>query len=200
MSRRDPHYNITVVTPPVNEPITLTEAKSHLRVLASDNDTYINTLIGYARDLAEERMDRALINQTLRAKYDFFPIGAPLKIHRSPLGTVSSVKYIDTSGDEQTWDSSKYQFDGSEPARLLPVPGEAFPATQVGRLQPVEVNYTAGYGADSTFVPEKIRRALLMLIGHGWINREEVTTGFPPKRMIEAADSIFFGNKIWTLS
>lgn len=199
--KHDPKYNISVVTPPVNEPLSLVEAKAHLRVLSDDDDTYINDLIKYAREMAEERMDRAIITQTLLAKYDRFPLLScdALEIHRSPLITISLVQYLDANGDLQTWDSAKYQFDSSQPARLAPINSESYPVTQSDTFETVRVTYTAGYGADSSSVPQKLRQAMLLLIGHGWINREEVTTGFPPKAMIQAADSIFTSNKVWTL-
>ena len=128
---RDPKRVITVTTPPTNEPLTTDEAKTHLRVLTSDADTYIDDLVKYARELAEERMDRAIITTVFLAKYDGFPSGRwPLEIHRSPLISVASVQYYDADGTLQTWDSSKYQFDFSEPARLAPVNGESYPVTE----------------------------------------------------------------------
>jgi len=65
--------SLTIVTPPAEEPVTLTEAKNHLRVDLSDDDSLISALIVAAREHAEAITRRAFITQTLKLSLDAFP-------------------------------------------------------------------------------------------------------------------------------
>lgn len=48
----------------MTEPITLAEAKSHLRVLYDDEDAYIEMLIAAAREYAENYQNRVYVERT----------------------------------------------------------------------------------------------------------------------------------------
>ena len=56
------YRSLTRQTPPAVEPVTVAEAKAHLRVDISDDDTYIGTLITAAREWCEEYLDRSALN------------------------------------------------------------------------------------------------------------------------------------------
>jgi uncharacterized phiE125 gp8 family phage protein len=79
------YRSLTVETPPAIEPVTLTEAKQHLRVDIADDDTYIEALIVAARQYAEEYLDRALISQQLAVRMDTFPY--EFELPRPPMAT-----------------------------------------------------------------------------------------------------------------
>lgn len=72
-----PHLTVrhrhNLITAPAIEPVTLTQAKAHLRVDFADDDTLITTLIIVARQAVEEFLGRALITQTWQVFYDKFP-------------------------------------------------------------------------------------------------------------------------------
>lgn len=72
-----PHLTVrhrhNLITTPAVEPITLTEAKAHLRVDFADDNDLITTLIIVARQAVEEFTGRALITQTWQVFYDRFP-------------------------------------------------------------------------------------------------------------------------------
>ena len=53
--------SLTLVSPPAAEPVTLAEAKSHLKLDTSDEDTLIASLITAARARAEWHTGRALV-------------------------------------------------------------------------------------------------------------------------------------------
>lgn len=93
----------TLVTPPVIEPITLDEALEAARITADDgaNDT-IERLIGVARDHAESRTGRQLVEATRKWLLDGFPALFEIKIPRAPLQSVTTVRYRDAAGDWQT--------------------------------------------------------------------------------------------------
>lgn len=62
-----------LTVPPAGEPITLAEAKLHLRVDFSEDDTLIQALITSARQTAEDITRRAFITQTWKLVLDQFP-------------------------------------------------------------------------------------------------------------------------------
>lgn len=72
-----PHLTVrhrhNLVTAPTTEPITIAEAKAHLRIDDTDDDPLVNTLIIVTRQAVEEFLGRALITQTWQVFYDRFP-------------------------------------------------------------------------------------------------------------------------------
>lgn len=64
---------LQLISPPAEEPLSLAEAKLHLRVDFSDEDALISALISAARQAAETITARQLV--TARWKYilDAFP-------------------------------------------------------------------------------------------------------------------------------
>lgn len=67
------YRSLRVVEPPAVEPVTLLEAKLHLRVDTTEDDLYIKRLIEAAREYVEVATDRSLIVRRLRATSDRFP-------------------------------------------------------------------------------------------------------------------------------
>jgi uncharacterized phiE125 gp8 family phage protein len=173
-----------LVTPPASEPVTLAEAKAHLRVDIPDDDAAITALITAARQRAETITNRSLITQTWRAWLDGFPSsldrrGQPsFRLGRGPVASVSSVKYIDTAGALQTLSPSAYVLDNKAQLgqhTVRPAYGSSWPATR-DELDSVQVEYVAGFGAANA-VPEPIKTAMLQYVAHWYANRETVITG-----------------------
>lgn len=155
------------------EPISTAEAKTHLRVTSSDDDTYIGTLIKVARKNVEQYLSRALITQTWTWKLDAFP--SEFEVPYAPLQSVTSIQYLDTGGSSQTLDSSVYTVDAnSEPGRIVEAYSQSWPATR-DVIDAVTVTYVAGYGDAGSDVPEPIRQAILILVSQWYENREPVT-------------------------
>lgn len=157
------------VTAPASEPVTLTEAKAHLRVDTSADDTYITTLITAARQFVEKYLNRALINTTYTVQFDALP--TCIKLLYNPVSSVTSISYKDTAGDSQTLSSSLYVVDShNEPGQITPAYGADYPSTY-GEAGAVTVTYVAGYGATAADVPDAIKQMILILIGDMYDNR-----------------------------
>ena len=159
----------TLITDATSEPITTAEAKLHLRVDSSAEDTYIDSLVKAARVYCEKYTNRSFINTTWELQIDEFPASDldSILLLNSPVSSITSLKYIDDDGNEQTWSSANYQLDETrEPARLMPVVDVSYPSTQSDTFKAVQVRYVAGYGATASSVPEGLRSAMLLLIGH----------------------------------
>ncbi|MGB3390760.1 MAG: head-tail connector protein, partial [Pseudaminobacter sp.] len=149
---------------PVNMPVSLSEAKAHLRVDHDDQDDLITAQIkaatawldGYAGILG-----RALITQTWRQ--DFAGFADRLTLPVSPVIAVVSVSYFDAGNVQQTLDTGVYDlFADARGAYVTLRPGQSWPAS-FRRTDAVSVTFTAGYDAAAD-VPEPIRQAILLIV------------------------------------
>lgn len=166
---------LKLITAPVTEPVSLAEAKLHLRVDVDDDDALITSLIQAAREQAEHETGRALITQTWEAVYDEFPCDE-LFLGMPQVQSVSSVTYIDAEGDEQTLSSSAYSLDNeTDKAFILPAIDTEWPDT-LDTTNAVRVQFVCGYGSAGD-VPAGIKTWMLMQIGALYCNREAVGKG-----------------------
>ena len=150
------------------EPITLAEAKAHLRVDVATDDALITAMIVAARNVCGQELQRALITQTWRLSEAAFwspSIDLPWPV----LQTVTSVKYYDTNNVQRTLVlDTDYRVDNvSQPGRIVAI--GAWPAT-FDRPYAVEVIYVAGY-TNAAAVPQAIKQWLLMQVATMYDNR-----------------------------
>jgi uncharacterized phiE125 gp8 family phage protein len=171
---------LTLITPPAVEPISLSEAKAHLRVSHTNDDTLIAMYIRAVREYLEGPygfLGRALVTQTWRLTLDEFPLNE-IKIPLPPLRSISSIAYDDTAGNEQIIDSDDYYVDSaSEPGWVVPV--SAWP-TPIESINTVRIDFVAGYppGTGSPVdlaenIPFNIKAGMLLMIGNLMEHREE---------------------------
>jgi len=167
---------------PTVEPVTLAEAKAHLNVTDSTDDTLIGALIQAAREHAEIFTARAFVAQTWKLLMDDFPEWE-LRLSKPPLISVVSVKYYDTDNTQQTLvEGVDFTVDkNSEPGWIVPG-SSGWPGVYSDGINGVEVVYTAGYedsGASPTVladkVPQSIKQAILLQVGHLYEHREAVS-------------------------
>lgn len=187
------NYSVAVKTAPAAEPISLDQAKVHLRVDDTDQDALILALIKASREWTENYCRRSWVRRTLELRLDCF---APLiRLPRGPVIVVNSVKYTDQGGTLTTVATSVYQTDTyQDPARVLPVFGGLWPIPKLGTVNSVVIEYDAGY-ADSGVspndygdnVPEGARAAMKLLLSHWYENREAVSTGATPPQEVPFA-------------
>ena len=153
-----------VITAPETEPITLLEAKAQCKIESDDTnfDTLLTIYIAAAREYVESWTNRALITQTRELAVDAFPSG-DRGVHialRAKLISITSIKYDDPDGVEQTMDAADYTIDQyGETGWVFPVYGTDWPST-IDAPNCVRVRYVAGYGAASA-VPSGIKAWIL---------------------------------------
>lgn len=166
---------LKLVTGPAVEPVTLAEAKAHLRVTGTDEDALVSALIVAARSFAEECTGRAFVTQTWDYVLDAFPCAA-FELPKAPLQSVTSVSYVDTDGATQTLDSGLYKVDAiTDPGRIAPAYGETWPSTRAEE-NAVTIRFVAGYGLAAA-VPQPIKQALLLMTGQQFEHREATAEG-----------------------
>lgn len=173
---------VSLVTGPAAEPVTLEEAKLHLRVELDfpNDDALIRAFITAAREAIENETGRTLVTSSWRGTLDSFPCSDWIDVPKPPLQSVSSITYVDNAGAVQTWASSKYLVDTptgatSQRGRIGLAFGETWPVTQA-QLNAVTIDFVAGYGAASV-VPSAIKAALLLYVGALYEHREEQVAG-----------------------
>lgn len=164
-----------LITAPASEPVSLAEAKLHLRVEHAADDALITALIQAARERAEAITRRALITQTWEMYLDEWPEQGFIRLPLPPLQSVTSAKYTDTDGAEYTF--TDWTADAASlPGRVVLNHGAAWPSVTLRPVNPIAVRFVAGYG-DAAAVPASIKAAMLLMIGHLYENREESVVG-----------------------
>ena len=160
----------TLITAPTWEPITLAEAKDHLRVDHTGEDAIIDNLIVAARQYLEGLLGRGIPQQTMTAYYSTFWDLMELP-RAAPLRSVSSLKYLDSDGAEQTASTDLYDvFAAPEPGEVRRAYNQSWPSHRVV-TDPVYLTYVCGWPSAAQ-IPAPIRQAMLLLIGHWYENRE----------------------------
>jgi len=125
----------------------------------------------------------------------YFRAGAMI-LPKPRLQSVDFIKYVDTNGDTQTLDPSKYFVDSAnEPGRVAPMPNLNWPLTQISVRAPVlnavTVQYRAGYSPALTLpdgvtpdaeaiiaaVPPTILHAIKLLVAQFYEVRSPVIAG-----------------------
>lgn len=169
---------LQLVTPPALEPITLEEAKAHLKQDSSADDALITTLISAARARVEWHLGRALITQSWIFWLDRWPSTDCAEIPLPPSQAVTTVTLYKSDGTQVTLGASFYQLDtASHPARLHFL---TKPAHILRPLNAIAIAVTAGYGDTAADVPAPLRAAILDIIAAHYIHRGESTGDVPP--------------------
>lgn len=189
--------SISVYTEPTAEPVTLFEAKEHLRVDTDDENTLIGSLIKAAREWCQTYTNRTFMTTTYAMTFDTFPYsGCAIKLPYPPLVSITHVKYYDTSGTQQTWSSANYSADtSSEPGRVLPAYNVVYPAVRPAENM-CEIRYVAGYSSVAT-VPQSIKQAILLLVAQMYEMRQPEITGTIISKVSFAVESLLNPYRIY---
>lgn len=163
---------------PTSEPISLTEAKLHLRRTSTHEDALITAMIKAAREKMEKHCWRAFVTQTWVLYRDQFPcIGGldsdewgSIFLPNPPLASVTSVQYVNTSGTTTSLTATTdYVVDTTpEPGRIYPAYGVSWPSVR-DVPKAVIVTYVAGTAVNS--VPEAIKHAMKIQLTQWYENR-----------------------------
>lgn len=161
--------SLSIITEATIKPITLDEAKKHLRLPLdqNDDDWLIEMMIAAATDKAESETNRSLINRTLSLRVY---ATAKIELPKPPLVSISSVKIIDVDDVETTLTTDDYTLD------TVPLVPE-LAITNLSNAKYVVVQYIAGFGAAAANVPQNIRNWMLCRINTMYEYREEFIAG-----------------------
>jgi len=167
-----------IVTAATDEALILPEIKLFLRedLVDTENDAQILMLYQAAREHVEGQTSRRLMEQTLKCYHS----GWPYEDFRLPVGPVQSIdhiKYYDTEDTEYTLAATEYSLDGeSNPPIIRQNYNKTWPSITLRTLNPVEVQFVAGY-ASASAVPARLKNAVLLILATLYRHRETVTVG-----------------------
>lgn len=160
---------LKLITASTGPPLSLRDIQDHLYnhddARAPDMLRKLNAATEYCqREVTGKR-------QFMPATFDVLMIAFPwtnasIELPNPPLKSITSVKYFDTDGDEQTLSSTAYNTitPTDDPGFIEPAFGEVWPSTRA-RSDAVTVRFVAGY-ASRAEVPDAIKEAVLLKTEH----------------------------------
>ena len=186
-----------IKTAPGEYPVSIAEQKEHSVVLVNDDDALIEQCISAATGSAELFQRRRYVTQTWTLYIDNgFPSEIP--IPDPPMVDVSSIKYLDTDGNQQTLATSVYTVDNKrEPGRVVRAYGQDWPAVR-SVINTIEVEYIAGFG-DPGDVPAPVRQAIMIIAGHLYEHRELLIVGVSVNEIPHSAYQLLRQDRIYLL-
>jgi uncharacterized phiE125 gp8 family phage protein len=158
--------------------VTIASVNYSVSVVASNyqtaDDTYLSSLITTAREICEEYQGRAYITRTYELTLDEWPDDDEIELPMPPALTITSIVSTLSDGTASTWSATEYQLDTTGfVGRLSPAYGYQWPSDNLRELAGIKITYTAGYGALASTVPNRIKHAIMMLVGELYENRED---------------------------
>lgn len=174
------HEGAVVITdPPSIEPVTLAEAKEHLKITEADDDATVMAYITVARERCEQYQSRAYIQTGFNLWLRSFPrFGREIIIPRSPLIAVASVSFFTPDDAETVVDASVYNVDEvTIPGRIRLAENATWPTATLRTVKGVKVVFTAGHGLTADDVPARMRHAIKLLIANYMEQREPIIVG-----------------------
>lgn len=199
-------WSLTLTTPPAAEPVEIDpDVLQQCRIDATTaalETADLDGKIQAAREACEHATGRQLINATWTLYMDTWRemglfLDGSIRLPRPPLSSVSSVKYYDPDGTQQTWpaDATGYVVDKpsgpeAQRGRIYPAPDIDWPDLQ-DRPNAIEVIFIAGYGAAGSNVPERLRRGILLYVGELYERREEAVVGVAVSPVLLGAERLW---------
>ena len=144
-------------------PVSVADAKLSCRFDSSALDTDIEDMIKDAQRLTEHETGVSLTQSTWEVTLDSFP--EAIELTRLPVASITSIKYKDLDGVEQTLSSGAYALDAQDTygfAYVVPLYGTTWPDTR-DEINAVKVQFVAGV-ATAAEVPSHLRRKVKIYV------------------------------------
>ena len=158
-------------SPPLVEPVSLSEARAHLRVTHADDDDYISTLIKTARASVEAETGHCLVAQGWSVFLDDWPHCGIISLPLSPVMDVIDIRAYGEDDVAAVIDPAHYYTDkASRPPRIVLRGSRNW--TRPGRVaNGIEILAVVGFGTAAASVPQPLREAVLQLVGFWYATR-----------------------------
>jgi uncharacterized phiE125 gp8 family phage protein len=177
---------LVLTSGPAVEPVSVADAKTHLRIDGTAEDILIASLLLTSRLHIETALGLALINQSWMLVLDRWPQCGTVEIPIAPLQAVTAVRVRNAAGVATTVPPTSYLVDiASKPPRLIWNNNWA-PSSPGQVANGIEIDVTAGFGAMAASVPAPLKHAILLLSAHWYEHRDPVEIGSTTARIPEA--------------
>lgn len=190
--------SIQLITPPTEPAVTLIELKEYLRIDTDDENAVLRRLLDAATTAAQRATSRQFITATYQLGLDGFPCGGRIELPNNPLQSVTSVKYTDGDGDEQTVSSDDYVVNTASLVGFVEPAFDVSWPTPQSISDSVRVLFISGYGDDGTSIPEDLVLMIKLLAGHWHENRQIESFGSVPHEIGLTFESLASGYKVPT--
>jgi uncharacterized phiE125 gp8 family phage protein len=166
---------LTLVTLPTDEPVSLEDALLYARYEAGVEDALFESLINLGRQQVENITEHQLNEATFIQYFDGFPVNRCFLLSKPPLISVTSVKYLDADGAEQTIDPSNYIVHSKNQHRGIVQfkKDYSFPTVRDEQIDSVFIEFVCGYeNWSAEGVPETLKTAIKLFVNDVWSHRE----------------------------
>jgi len=186
-------------TAPIKEPISVVDAKNHMRVDTSADDALIASYIKAARKKCESYSGLALITQSIDMYLDTWPSG-PVWLPKPPLQSITSWKYYDEDDNEATWNAANYIVSAGTPGRITVKSSATLPTVTLREADAVTIRFVCGYGDDHGDVSEMVRQAVRLLVTHFYEWRQPYLVGSIGKELDYTVKDMLSPDRHWSLA
>ena len=162
------------------EPIDLDYTKNYCKVDFDVDDAIITQGIAAARGICENYIGQSVVKKNFVYQFSDFELndldnGFPVvNLLRGPIQSVTTVKFINSEGEEETLTTDDYRVIGLSQKSLL-VKKAVTLNSRIGSI--IQVEYVAGM----TKVPDEIKDGIAQLVGDMYEHRQNEVLAEAPK-------------------
>ncbi len=171
-------YRLKMTAEPETEPLTLDEARKHLRLDTNDDDALLRALIETVRSTCEVFTGRALINRGYSLFLDQWPsvsadksslssgqgIYLPaIELPRPPLVSIGQILTYNDADVSTVFSSSNYYTDANTAGGRVVLRNGSVP-TPERTADGIEIQFTAGYGINPTSIPAPLTQGMKQML------------------------------------
>ncbi len=185
--------SLVLLSGPAVEPVSLAEAKAHLRVDHASEDALIQSLVLASRLHVEAGLGLALVTQFWRLVRDDWPADGFVILPLRPVQAIEAVNVETAPGAVTTLAATDYALEAAGASagdgQRLVATGAGWPGPST-RIDGIGIDLRAGFGDTAADVPEPIRQAILMLVAHWYEHRDPIEIGTAAARIPTAVGDL----------
>jgi uncharacterized phiE125 gp8 family phage protein len=163
-------YSYHVIAEPIELAVSIAKVREWLKLSPTEpSDDDLELLIRSATEFAECYTKRTFINTTFRTYRDFFE--CCIKLRRSKLQTITLFEYSVNDVFIIVPATLYYTTNETAFSKIVLKTNKQYPDDIDEKLDSIKIEFVAGFGANSTDIPYKLRIALLNHIAALYENR-----------------------------
>lgn len=142
--------NLNVIIPSADEPVSLDEAKSVLKITSAQEDNVLQNLISSSRQAVENYINQSIMTQVWRLNTREFSSGE-VKLFKGPVQEILAVSWVQSDNTDILLTNNEYDIS-DDYLILYKIPNSC---------QHLEVLYKAGYSHSPADIPDIYKQAIL---------------------------------------